>query len=81
MSHTQIDCINGQMDLVHAVVPPSSTWRHEKTGAIYRVQGACMLEASCEAAVLYQSADGGPVWARSFQEFIDGRFTKITDPQ
>lgn len=53
-------------------------WRHVKTGGEYTVIGECRLEATNEPAIVYRSAHG-TVWARSKQEFFDGRFVPILD--
>jgi len=58
-----------------------STWRHVKSGRVYKTTGRCRLEATGEPAVLYVLADGAndTVWARSQDEFLDGRFERV-DP-
>lgn len=55
-----------------------SIWRHVKTGKVYSVVGTCRLEATNSPAVLYASPDdGGVVWARDMDEFLDGRFERV----
>lgn len=58
-----------------------STWRHVKSGRVYKTTGRCRLEATGEPAVLYLLADGAndTVWVRAQDEFLDGRFERV-DP-
>lgn len=68
-----------------------SIWRHEKTGHYYVVLGLCRIEASDEAAVRYKRTLPPPRalnqpqramtahWIRPLAEFMDGRFTEITE--
>lgn len=58
-------------------VPFGSRWKHRRSGGVYIVQGVCVLEHNQKVAMLYRKADGGPVWARSGKEFLDGRFERI----
>ena len=52
-----------------------TTWKHVKTGGVYSIVGSCQLEATDRPAILYRSAKGaGPIWARDYEEFMDGRF-------
>jgi len=56
---------------------PGSLWTHRKTAHIYVVIGECQLEATNRPAVLYRQInhpDGGKLWARDRDEFLDGRF-------
>ena len=59
-----------------------SQWRHNKRGGLYRVQGFATLQASngpvYEDAVLlvYRSLKDHANWARTLEEFLDGRFTQ-----
>jgi hypothetical protein len=55
-----------------------SVWKHLKTGRIYTVIGSCRLEATGEPAVLYTCPDDGILWARATDEFLDGRFERVT---
>lgn len=55
-----------------------TTWQHRRTGGTYRVIGHCVLESSNKVAVVYRDVDGGPPWARRADEFMDGRFLRIT---
>jgi len=57
-----------------------SVWRHKKTGSVYTIIGACRLEHSNAPAYLYRLAHDpdGITWARDMDEFLDGRFEKIT---
>lgn len=55
------------------------TWRHVKTETDYTIVGFCLMEKTCQPAVLY--TDGGldsfgdaVVWVRDRGEFMDGRF-------
>lgn len=66
--------------------PPDSKWRH-RNGDVYRVVQGCIIEATCTAAVLYTAA-GNPCtlgelqsssWVRPLAEFLDGRFTLVSD--
>lgn len=55
-----------------------SVWRHVKTGKVYAVIGRCRLEATNRPGVLYTRPEDGTVWARDADEFLDGRFERLT---
>ena len=55
-----------------------SMWKHLKTGHVYAVIGSCRLEKTGEPAVLYTRPDDGIVWARVMDEFLDGRFERLS---
>ncbi|WP_209000060.1 hypothetical protein [Pannonibacter tanglangensis] len=57
-----------------------SLWRHRKTQGVYRIVGRCRIEASGLHAFLYQGQDG-TIWARPVDEFLDGRFERLTGEQ
>lgn len=76
MDHVVIDPVQHCLALAE-ITPLGSVWRHRK-GHEYKVTGHCTLEATVEAAVMYQRVEGdGPVWARVGHEFCDGRFTRL----
>lgn len=53
-------------------------WRHLKTGHLVTIVGSCRLESTNEPAYLYNH--DGVIWARSMDQFLDGRFEKIAAP-
>lgn len=56
-------------------------WKHLKSGGRYVVLGDCLLEASNTPAILYRKVNpsvGDPTWARCAEEFMDGRFVRVT---
>ena len=57
-----------------------SVWEHLKTGHVYSVIGTCRLEATNEPAVLYTRPEDGIIWARAMDQFLDGRFGRISMP-
>jgi hypothetical protein len=57
-----------------------SVWQHMKSGHVYSVIGTCRLEATNAPAVLYARPEDGFVWARDMDEFLDGRFARISMP-
>lgn len=60
--------------------PIGSFWQHVKSGSLYRVEGICLIEASCEPAIIYHLhlAEAGQMirWMRPAAEFLDGRFAR-----
>lgn len=69
-----------QRDLAIAMrhAPLGTTWKHARTGGTYKVIGHCVLESNGLAAVIYRDTAGGPPWARRADEFMDGRFLRLT---
>ncbi len=60
---------------------PSSIWTHNKSGRLYVVVGECQIELIDEPGVLYRRVNEpeGKLWMRPRSEFLDGRFTAITE--
>ena len=56
-----------------------SRWRHVKTGHLYTTVGACRIEATNLPAYLYRGDADGTVWARPMDEFLDGRFERLSE--
>lgn len=55
-------------------------WKHVKTGGIYRILGAALIEADMKVHILYSPHDSEwPVWSRPITEFMDGRFIPVDD--
>lgn len=52
---------------------PWSAWRHARTGDVYRVIAACVIEAGVVPAVAYSRDDGvdTTIWVRPLAEFLD----------
>ncbi len=48
-----------------------------RTGTIYRVLGACLLESTLQAHYIYEGATGDR-WVRPVEETEDGRFTLLS---
>ena len=55
-----------------------STWRHVNTGRVYALVGKCRLEHNNAPAYLYRRTEDGITWARDMDEFLDGRFERIS---
>lgn len=49
---------------------------HKKSEQFYTVIGSCRLEHNNEPAFLYIDQQG-TIWARSKDEFLDGRFEEM----
>ncbi|MBK1670417.1 hypothetical protein CKO28_20545 [Rhodovibrio sodomensis] len=61
---------------------PAPAWQpthQHRKGGLYRVLHRGLFEATCTPCVVYQAQDGS-VWARSAEEFDDGRFTPLSNP-
>lgn len=55
-------------------------WKHRKTGHVYRVHCAAIIEATMTPAVVYAREDPTPgMWVRPQAEFLDGRFERLKD--
>ncbi len=52
-------------------------WGHLKRGTTYIVRGMCIIEATKDMGVIYQSEADGTTWVRPLSEFMDGRFIEI----
>jgi hypothetical protein len=50
---------------------PGSTWRHYKTGGLYRVVGRCILEANRQPLVVYQNVESAIEFARPLSEWVE----------
>lgn len=59
--------------------PPSTHYRHVKTGGIYRIVGYAYIEADKTPTVIYEGAMG-IWWVRPEAEFFDGRFVPCEPP-
>lgn len=63
---------------------PVSTWRHRDRGSTYGVLTHAVVQASTrpledgETVVIYDG-DGGRLWVRRPEEFLDGRFEPVND--
>lgn len=53
------------------------THRHIK-GTLYRVLHRAALEANADSVIVYESFQGD-VWVRPTREFLDGRFTPLSE--
>lgn len=51
-----------------------STFRHVKTGGLYKIVRIATLESNLETMVVYESLSDGKTWVRPYVEFMDGRF-------
>lgn len=57
--------------------PHAGVWRHKKTGGLYVVLFACVIEADWSPGLVYQNVNGGPLIVRPTDQFLDGRFTPV----
>jgi len=55
-----------------------SRWRHRKGGE-YRVERVVYRESTLEIEVIYASRTDAVFYSRPLTEFMDGRFTQISD--
>ena len=55
-----------------------TAWRHLKTDRVYTIVGVCRIEGNNEPAFLYELEPGEIVWARPMDEFLDGRFERVS---
>lgn len=61
-----------------------SRWTHVKRGSTYVVLHEAYLQASThpgldeKPVVVYQSEETGSVWVRARDEFLDGRFERLS---
>lgn len=55
----------------------ASTWRHVKTGGLYRLLRVGKLEACQTPVAVYVGVDA-LVWVRPCSEFFDGRFEEVS---
>ena len=53
-------------------------WRHNKTKGLYKIIEIGIEEKDLTEAVIYKSLKDGTVWIRNKEEFLDGRFEKVT---
>ena len=59
--------------------PYLSQWRHVKSGNVYAVRMHVIIEATLDAAVVYNRKFAPPeeTWCRPAAEFFDGRFERV----
>lgn len=55
----------------------SEIWQHVKTGGLYMVVGACLIESDLTPGTIYRSLFDGATWVRPTSEFEDGRFRNL----
>lgn len=60
-------------------VPNKSVWRHVKKGTRYSVMCLGNSVATLEVEVIYFSLDTGIIWIRPIDEFLDGRFERVSE--
>lgn len=53
-------------------------WRHKKTNVLYEIVEIGTEEKDLSKAVIYKSLQDGKIWIRNKEEFLDGRFEKVT---
>lgn len=60
------------LDPATSALPPGTLLRHYK-GGLYRVTGACRIEATLETGVLYEPLQGDDrvTWMRPLSQFSD----------
>lgn len=56
----------------------AGVWKHGKTGGLYQVICEGENEADLVPVVVYQSLTDKRIWVRSKEQFLDGRFTKVS---
>ena len=54
-----------------------SLWIHVRSGGIYTTVQECQIEYNDTLGILYKSLEGGKLWCRPMEEFLDGRFKPI----
>lgn len=52
--------------------------RHKKTNGLYEIVEIGTEEKDLSEAVIYKSLQDGKIWIRNKEEFLDGRFEKVT---
>ena len=61
-----------------SLFPIGSQLRHKKTGGLYVVIGLATIEATLEAAYVYESMQTHDYWVRPQAEMEDGRFELVS---
>ena len=56
------------------MLSPMQTYRHKKTGGIYKIVTLGRNEADLRPIVIYRNVGEGHVWSRPVHEWLDGRF-------
>ncbi|EFO31625.1 hypothetical protein TRICHSKD4_1830 [Roseibium sp. TrichSKD4] len=56
-----------------------SHWKHVKRGTEYWVQAVALREEDREPVVIYRDCHTGTCWVRPTNEFLDGRFERLSE--
>ena len=71
-------------DLKTAIIPYSSleqtVWQHKK-GGLYRILKVGYREKDLTIEVVYESFVDGVCYIRPYKNFMDGRFTQVSEPR
>lgn len=55
------------------------TWQHKKSGGLYNIVGTFQIESTNRPGFLYRAQKDQTVWGRDQEEFLDGRFSRVSD--
>lgn len=53
-------------------------WRHIKTGGDYCIENLAYDEATLRVLVIYRAVASNLLWVRPYDEFMDGRFKRVS---
>ncbi len=67
-----------ELELAEYVSILNSYWRHRKGGA-YQIKHIAYRESTMALEVVYASVSEDVVYIRPLAEFMDGRFTRVSD--
>lgn len=59
-------------------ISKGEVWRHKKTDGLYKIIEIGIEEKDLTEAIVYKSLQDGKIWIRNKEEFLDGRFEKVT---